>query len=143
MTETRTDPRHDLLDRQIGRFEAELERERSRQLDDGALRAGLGLSVALLLAAPVLGLVGATPTFRLTALVWGCVLAALSLLLRARSRCRALEATRLLSEHHERLHRLSLRAELLRTLWETGLPESCSIADVLLLLEAELRSPTV
>jgi len=103
-------------------------------------RLGLGLGVAMVLGACVLMLVGAPFDFSITCLVWGSIIAAFSLWLRSRAQSAQVEQTRVLGDLHARVARLSQRQRFLERLWSDGLPTSCSIADVLLLLEAQISN---
>ena len=100
----------------------------------------LGLGAAMVIAGCLLILFGAPVAFGITCLVWGSILAALSLWSRARSQHAQVEHAKVLSDLHVRATRLSQRQQFVERLWGEGLPTSCSIADVLLLLEAQIGS---
>jgi uncharacterized membrane protein len=98
----------------------------------------LGLGAAMVIAGCLLMVLGAPFAFSITCLVWGSILAALSLWLRARAQHSQVEHAKVLSDLHVRVTRLSQRQQFVERLWSEGLPTSCSIADVLLLLEAQI-----
>jgi hypothetical protein len=98
----------------------------------------LGLGAAMVIAGCLLMVSGGPFAFSVTCLVWGSILSALSLWLRARAQHSQVEHTKVLSDLHVRVTRLSQRQQFVERLWNEGLPTSCSIADVLLLLEAQI-----
>jgi sensor domain CHASE-containing protein len=100
----------------------------------------LGLGAAMVIAGYLLMVWGAPFAFSITGLVWGSILAALSLWSRTRAQQAQIEHAKVLSDLHVRVTRLSQRQQFVERLWGEGLPTSCSIADVLLLLEAQIGS---
>jgi uncharacterized membrane protein len=100
----------------------------------------LGLGAVMVIVGCLLIVSGAPFAFGMTCLVWGSIIAALSLCLRARGLHAQVEHAKVLSDLHVRVTRLSQRQQFVERLWSDGLPTSCSIADVLLLLDAQIGS---
>jgi uncharacterized membrane protein len=120
----------DLIESMLKEHRASLQRNHAHQ--------ALGLGAAMVIAGCLRMVSGAPFAFSITCLVWGAILAALSLWLRARAQHSQVEHAKVLSDLHIQVTRLSQRQQFVERLWSEGLPTSCSIADVLLLLEAQI-----
>jgi len=128
---------HSRLEATHDRIETMLEQQQAALQKDHA-RIGLVLGATMVVTGMVLMIAGIPFAFSLTGMVWGAIVASLSLILRHRGRRRLIEHTRLMCELHERSTRLAQRTELLERVWEEGLPANCSVGDVLVLLDAQM-----
>jgi len=131
--------------RQQGRLELTLDRietlleQQQVALQKDYARFGLMLGSSLVGAGIALMVAGIPFAFSLTSMVWGSIVATVSLFLRHCGRGRQIEHTRLLVGMHESTARITQRTELLRRMWSEGLPTNCSVGDLLVLLDAQLN----
>jgi len=116
----------------------EIASENQAALQGNHAGLALGLGAAMVIGGCLLILFGAPVAFGITCLVWGSIIAALSLWSRARAQHAQVEHAKVLGDLHLRATRLSQRQRFVERMWNEGLPTSCSIADVLLLLEAQI-----
>ena len=86
----------------------------------------------------ILILVGVPFAFDLTIMVWGAILTALALWLRARALQAETERIRILGDLKVRAMRIDKRSAFAQRLWTDGLPVGSSLGDVLVLLDAQM-----